>query len=270
MAPLSGLESSRWRRCGTAWRTLVYERGESLYNFQGLRAFKDKFHPVWEPRYLAWPGGLALAARAGRHLGADRRRLPPDVLQVKPAPLMVLVALLNGAGTLVAASPSPPSEESFTFGAAGRVAIYVSSGPPASVVLFVSGDGGWNQGVVPMAERLRGLGALVVGIDIRTFVRNLESSGTRCAYPAGDLEELSRAVQLRHKLSPTCRPSWSATPRGRRSSMPPSPRLLPRLLRGRSASASAPTSGSGSPSARRLGRRPGRAQGRGLRSRGRP
>jgi len=25
-----------------------------------LRAYKEKFAPVWEPRYLAAPGGLAL------------------------------------------------------------------------------------------------------------------------------------------------------------------------------------------------------------------
>lgn len=27
---------------------------------QGLRLYKDKFDPVWEPRYLASSGGLAL------------------------------------------------------------------------------------------------------------------------------------------------------------------------------------------------------------------
>ena len=60
MAPLSGFErspvASLWNRVGT----FVYEHGESLYNFQGLRAYKEKFHPVWEPRYLAYPGGLRL------------------------------------------------------------------------------------------------------------------------------------------------------------------------------------------------------------------
>ena len=39
----------------------VYRHGEAFYNFQGVRAYKSKFDPVWQPRYLAYPGGLALA-----------------------------------------------------------------------------------------------------------------------------------------------------------------------------------------------------------------
>jgi type IV secretory pathway VirJ component len=93
-----------------------------------------------------------------------------------------------------------------TFGAAGTVHVYVPATAPDSVALFVSGDGGWNQGVVDMAERLRGLGALVVGIDIRTLYRNLAASPTSCAYPAGDLEELSRHIQMRYKLPKYRRP----------------------------------------------------------------
>ena len=38
----------------------MYQHGENFYNFQGLRRYKEKFDPVWEPRYLASPGGLAL------------------------------------------------------------------------------------------------------------------------------------------------------------------------------------------------------------------
>jgi phosphatidylglycerol lysyltransferase len=60
MAPLSGLEASAavsfWTRLGR----FVYTHGEAFYNFQGLRSYKEKFHPVWEPRYLAYPGGLSL------------------------------------------------------------------------------------------------------------------------------------------------------------------------------------------------------------------
>jgi phosphatidylglycerol lysyltransferase len=61
MAPLSGLELSAvapvWTRVGH----FLFEQGEAFYNFQGLRSYKEKFHPVWEPRYMAYPGGLALA-----------------------------------------------------------------------------------------------------------------------------------------------------------------------------------------------------------------
>ncbi len=56
MAPLSGFEpwplSSRWHRLGA----LIWRHGNMLYNFQGLRLFKGKFSPVWEPRYLAASG----------------------------------------------------------------------------------------------------------------------------------------------------------------------------------------------------------------------
>jgi phosphatidylglycerol lysyltransferase len=34
--------------------------GDHFYNFQGLRAYKEKFNPVWQSRYLAAPGGLTL------------------------------------------------------------------------------------------------------------------------------------------------------------------------------------------------------------------
>ncbi|MCP4000168.1 MAG: bifunctional lysylphosphatidylglycerol flippase/synthetase MprF [Gammaproteobacteria bacterium] len=60
MAPLSGMPehqlASKWVRAGA----FIYRHGEHFYNFNGLRAYKDKFEPVWESRYLASPGGLAL------------------------------------------------------------------------------------------------------------------------------------------------------------------------------------------------------------------
>ena len=60
MAPLSGFErspvASLWQRAGG----FVYRHGEGLYGFQGLRAFKEKFEPRWEPRYLVYRGGFGL------------------------------------------------------------------------------------------------------------------------------------------------------------------------------------------------------------------
>lgn len=60
MAPLSGLETHPlaplWHRIGT----VVFRHGEHFYNFEGLRAFKEKFHPQWRPKYLAVSRGLGL------------------------------------------------------------------------------------------------------------------------------------------------------------------------------------------------------------------
>lgn len=59
MAPLSGMAehplAPNWHRFGR----LLFAHGEHFYNFQGLRTFKEKFNPIWEPRYLASPGGIA-------------------------------------------------------------------------------------------------------------------------------------------------------------------------------------------------------------------
>ena len=61
MAPLSGLEehplAPAWHKLGR----LVHRYGEEFYHFEGLRKFKEKFAPVWRPRYLAAPGGVAMA-----------------------------------------------------------------------------------------------------------------------------------------------------------------------------------------------------------------
>jgi phosphatidylglycerol lysyltransferase len=53
MAPLAGMAQ---REAAPAWDrvgSVVFEHGERFYNFKGLKAFKSKFHPRWEPRYLA-------------------------------------------------------------------------------------------------------------------------------------------------------------------------------------------------------------------------
>jgi phosphatidylglycerol lysyltransferase len=60
MAPMTGMESDEaaplWHKIGAA----VARYGDHFYNFKGLRQYKEKFDPVWHPKYLACPGGLAL------------------------------------------------------------------------------------------------------------------------------------------------------------------------------------------------------------------
>lgn len=58
MAPLSNMNpaESLWERAGD----FLYRHGEMLYNFRGVRRYKEKFHPVWVPRYLVHPGAASL------------------------------------------------------------------------------------------------------------------------------------------------------------------------------------------------------------------
>jgi phosphatidylglycerol lysyltransferase len=60
MAPLSGLDrhplAPAWHRVGN----FVFRHGEHFYNFEGLRRYKAKFDPHWEPKYLIARGGIAL------------------------------------------------------------------------------------------------------------------------------------------------------------------------------------------------------------------
>jgi phosphatidylglycerol lysyltransferase len=58
MVPLSGIEG---RPLAPAWAkaaALIFRHGETFYGFRGLRSYKEKFAPQWEPRYLAGPPGV--------------------------------------------------------------------------------------------------------------------------------------------------------------------------------------------------------------------
>ena len=65
MAPLSGLEDRPLAPVLSRVGALIFERGEDIYNFQGVRAYKGKYDPVWRPRYIAaankWAIPLLLA-----------------------------------------------------------------------------------------------------------------------------------------------------------------------------------------------------------------
>ena len=60
MAPLSGLSDEPHAPLFARLGRLVYDQGGAFYNFEGLRKFKEKFAPAWEPRYLAAPGAWSM------------------------------------------------------------------------------------------------------------------------------------------------------------------------------------------------------------------
>ncbi|HXQ31061.1 MAG TPA: AcvB/VirJ family lysyl-phosphatidylglycerol hydrolase [Steroidobacteraceae bacterium] len=99
-----------------------------------------------------------------------------------------------------APAPVIPGEQKLRYGPFGEVTVYRPHSHPTSVALFVSGDGGWNLGVVDMARHLTDMGALVVGIDIRSYLKAVNAPASSCRNFAVDFEGLAHEVEQRVKL----------------------------------------------------------------------
>ena len=101
---------------------------------------------------------------------------------------LLLMALLAVSQPLLA-------QERLSHGRFKDVTLYRPQGEVKHVVLFLSGDNGWESPVVAMARKLVDQGAMVAGIDTRQLFAALEADDDSCVYPDGDLENLSHYLQ---------------------------------------------------------------------------
>jgi phosphatidylglycerol lysyltransferase len=198
MVPLSGFNTHRlaprWHRLGR----LIWSLGRSFYNFQGLRTFKGKFHPVWEPRYLAasgWFGpylaliditaqiGGGVRAAIGRHSAASKRRRNGAA------------AAVLAIATLAVVVPDRPgrSLEANNLGAIHRVD---PAGAMRSFIVLFSDAAGWSSVTDEAAAALAREGALVVGVDLPAYLLQLDSRPPKpCHMIVGEIESISRQLQ---------------------------------------------------------------------------
>lgn len=61
MSPLASVGKSSFSHREERIAHWIYRRGNHFYGFEGIRRFKEKFGPVWEPRYLAYPKNVSLS-----------------------------------------------------------------------------------------------------------------------------------------------------------------------------------------------------------------
>ncbi|MEP6485032.1 MAG: hypothetical protein ABJB01_11330 [Rudaea sp.] len=109
------------------------------------------------------------------------------------------------------AKPKPPAHDPraariVSVARVGDVTVYTPTGEPRGVVLFASGDGGWNLGVWDMAQTAANLGYVVAGFSTPAFLKALESDGGACSDASGLLDRIADTVRGAAKISSDHKP----------------------------------------------------------------
>ena len=133
-------------------------------------------------------------------------------MQFVRSALLSSIALVTASGVLLScrqshaetATPQVPAFEKpgqgpYRLSQVGEVTTYRPDGPIRGFAIFLSGDGGWNLGVVDMAKALQAKGIAVAGISTPAFLKRLESGKDKCIDPNFALVALAQDVE--HRLA---------------------------------------------------------------------
>ena len=90
--------------------------------------------------------------------------------------------------------------DTLNVGPFGKVYLYSKSNTPENIIIMISGDGGWRFGVVGFAEEFSGMNALVIGVDILRYFRELRQRSDNCYNVAADFVNLATVVEKRHNF----------------------------------------------------------------------
>ena len=151
---------------------VVWSLGRRFYNFQGLRAFKGKFDPIWEPRYLAasgWFGpylaliDIVALIGGGMRVLTNRRAIEGR----RHSRLTTAASIAIAVGTvLVSFRPTPALET----GNLGHVHEFNPVSAMRGLVVLFSDARGWTSVSDDAAVALTRDGALVVGVDLPNYL----------------------------------------------------------------------------------------------------
>jgi type IV secretory pathway VirJ component len=106
---------------------------------------------------------------------------------------MIPVALV--AFSVVAACQPRVSERIFQGGRLGMVSLFTPTRTADALVFVFSDVQGWDAAYAGAARRLAGTGAVVVGVDLPQYLRNLAASKDGCHYVIAEIEDMSERLQ---------------------------------------------------------------------------
>jgi type IV secretory pathway VirJ component len=95
-------------------------------------------------------------------------------------------------------------EELVKYGPFGNVLVYRAEDQPKQVMIFISGDGGFDKPFINMVKTTTQPGVMVIAVDINTYLKHMAKQKNTCTYAAADLEGLSQFMQGHYRY-PTYR-----------------------------------------------------------------
>src|SRR5271163_1828615 len=91
-----------------------------------------------------------------------------------------------------------PAAQATEGGRYGDVEVLAPSTPPIGLVILFSGAGGFKAPDRARLAEIADAGAIAVGVDTDTYLRNLAKAEPGCLYLFRDAEGLSRELQREH------------------------------------------------------------------------
>lgn len=106
---------------------------------------------------------------------------------------LVHVALVTFSA--VAACQPHVSERIFQGGRLGMVFVFTPARTPDALLFMFSDLHGWDAAYAGVARQIAGMGAVVVGVDLPQYLRNLAASKDGCHYVIAEIEDMSERLQ---------------------------------------------------------------------------
>jgi len=86
------------------------------------------------------------------------------------------------------------------YGLFGSVHVAAPAGEPKRTIVFISDKNGWDARAEALVSALSDDGALVLGVDLPAYLKEMLSIQDKCSYPAAHVEEMSDWMQRRQQL----------------------------------------------------------------------
>jgi type IV secretory pathway VirJ component len=104
------------------------------------------------------------------------------------------------SGTFFPLSLVASEVDTLTIEPFGKVFIYMPPVKSTTLIIMISGDGGWKYGVIGFSERFSKKNAVVAGVDILRYYSGLRKRKTECYTVAADFLDLATVIEKKYNF----------------------------------------------------------------------